>query len=505
MAEGPLVVGFGPGAVALGYEAGYIGSEKCASCHIHHGELQKSHRMALTSQRATRQNLDLWFAPERLEKPVEWPSSEPSSPMRYRREGERVFLEGRDPQGGARAEVEAVFGSGNRGFTPIAMGGNGIRELRVTFMGPKDCWTLTPGAADDPDPLGYVRSHETSVNCLGCHTTALAWAEDRLDLDRTVFGIGCERCHGPGSAHVEAILEGKGAPMIYNPGRLRGGEQVRFCGQCHRLPADLEPHNVLKADPSTARHAGAGLMLSACFRRSPPESTITCLDCHSPHRNIDRARDGFNRPCARCHPSPEKVHRSAAVLASSDCVACHMSVETEGFFGLSFTSHWIRRPEKPPRLGAEERREYVRFLEASYREGIARPAQGPEKSSALRMRLGKLLFADGDREDGLGWIRQALSFAPFYKDRLQAAELHEKAGKPAEAARILEDAVRLTPENNWAYHSLARLRVAAGRLDQAEAVLESWGRARPGDPALDAARAELQQLKTGELRTGSRK
>ncbi len=454
--------------------------------------------MALTSQRALPQGLDRWFTPERMDKPLEWPPSEPDPPPRYRRDGGKVFLEARDPQGGTlQAEVAAVFGSGNRGFTPIAVaGGKGIRELRVTFMGPRDCWTLTPGAAGDPDPLGYVRSQETSAHCLGCHTTALEWTEDRLDPGRTVFGIQCERCHGPGSAHVESVVAGKEVLMIYNPGRLRGDDQVKFCGQCHRLPADLEPHKVLQVDPSTARHAGAGLMLSPCFRRSPPESTIACLDCHDPHRNIDRARDDFNRPCLRCHSKPEGSHKTAGISTSSDCVACHMKVETEGFFGLHFTSHWIRRPDLGPHLVDEERREYVRLLEEGYREAIGRPGLGPEKGSTLRMRLGKLLVSDGNRGEGLDWIQKALAFAPLYKDRLQAAELHDKAGKPDEAVKILEDAIRLHPENNWAYHSLARRHVASGKLDHAERVLDAWAKARPGDPALKDARAELKQLKS---------
>ncbi|MBI4585317.1 MAG: tetratricopeptide repeat protein [Planctomycetes bacterium] len=452
--------------------------------------------MARTSRRVTLENQDLWFAPGRLEKPLSWPRSEPSPPPRYRLEPAGVFLEARDPEGEMRrVKVAAVFGSGHRGFTPLALGEEGgIRELRVTFLNPKDHWILTPGAAGDPEPLGSVKSHESSLACLSCHTTVLSWKEARLDLERSVFGIGCERCHGPGSAHVEIHFKNKDSLKIFNPGSLRRREQVEFCGQCHRRPEDLEPGDALARDPGLARHAGASLMLSACFRRSPPASTITCLDCHSPHRNIDRGRDDFNRPCRRCHDNPPSQHQSVKIAESSDCVACHMKVETEGFFGLAFTDHWIRIPASPSPLDTPGRKEYAHYLESSYRAAMARPGVGPEKSSRLRLRLGTLLHMQASTKEGLGWLRQALSFSPLYKDRILVAEIHERAGMRGEAIEILEETIRLIPEHNRAYYSLARIHLAAGRLGLAKKTLEAWGEARPGDPLLEETWTQVKRL-----------
>ena len=493
------VVGFGPGAVELDYEASFIGSEACEPCHVEHYELRTSGHMAMTSRRVTADNQHLWFSPERLAKPVKWPRAEASPPLRYRHDPTGVSLEARGEHGVThRARVAAVFGSGNRGFTPISVeAGKGIRELRLSYFHKADNWIMTPGSAGDPDPLGYVRSPESSQHCLECHTTVLAFDGDRLNLEASVFGIGCERCHGPGSAHATADADSPEASHIFNPGSLDNKDQVRFCSQCHRRPADLEPHRVLTRSPELARHAGAGLMLSACYRRSPAASSITCLDCHSPHRNIDTSRGSSGRSCRRCHDRPEEDHQSGTLSESSDCIECHMPRETRGFFGLEFTEHWIRVPDQPPPAATRERSEYAHYLEASYRRAIARPGTGKEKASKLRMRLGKLLLAQGQKEVGLRWLREALSFAPLYKDRILTSEFHDRAGRTAEAIAILSETIRVAPEHNRAYYTLAHIHMAAGEFTPAQAVLEAWEEARPGDPVLQETREELKLMRRG--------
>lgn len=499
------VVGFGPGGIELDYDASYVGSKECGECHVDHADSAQTHHMALTSGRVTTATRDRWFAPERLAQPVKWPRSARSPALRYRRDAGGVVLESRTPEGTGphRARVAAVFGSGNRGFTPITVEDGGrMRELRLSYYHDRASWVMTPGSSGDPDPLGYVRSPEATRDCLGCHSTVLVFGEDRLDLDASAFGIGCERCHGPGSAHLDALERGDSDLRIFSPASLEAHDQARFCGQCHRRPADAEPHEVFRQAPSLARHAGAGLMLSACFRRSPPAEAISCLDCHDPHRNIDEERDDFDRPCLRCHDRPDGDHTSVSVADSSGCVRCHMPARTKGFFGLEFTSHWIRVPGRPPPGASAAMDEYADYLESSYRQAIAandaRGAEGVERASTLRMRLGKLLLGRGQKSSGLEWIRKALTFQPLYSDRALAAELHLRSGHVADATEILEEAVRTRPEYNRAYHALAHIHLEAGRFDQAKAVLEAWESARPGDPVLAETRSELESARRGK-------
>ena len=50
-------------------------------------------------------------------------------------------------------------------------------------------------------------------------------------------GIDCQRCHGPGRAHVESARNGASPAAvraaIVNPGRLAPERQIEVCLQCH--------------------------------------------------------------------------------------------------------------------------------------------------------------------------------------------------------------------------------------------------------------------------------
>ena len=355
-----------------------------------------------------------------------------------------------------------------------------------------DSWIMTPGSTQHPDPVGYVRPPEETRICFDCHTTRVVW-EEEIDPARSVFGVHCERCHGAGSAHVDAVTSGSDSLYILNPGRFTAAEQTLFCSQCHRRAGDIEPLTAMKREAKLARHAGAGTMLSDCFRLSPPGETLSCLDCHDPHRNADPERDDYNSSCLRCHAEPESDHTSEPVDLSSDCVSCHMPVQENAFAGMDFTDHWIRVPGSPPPLSSPEKQEYADYLEASYREAMARPGLGPERSCRFRMRLGELLFGMGRRDEGLVWIEEALSFGPLHRDRIVAGELFERAGRQEKAIPIFAEAIRLAPGNNRAYHHLARLHMRAGDLPAAREVFAGWEEALPDDPLLARMRAEWRR------------
>ena len=485
------ILGFGPFGRKLGYRAHRVGSAACAACHPEQEATRDGHHMARTGRRVTVENRDTWFDKERLGHRIHWPPEAGSEPPAYYNEPDRTVFRIRGENGSAHeAKVAAVFGSGHRGFTPMALAsGRGLRELRLSYFRQPAHWVLTPGTEADPDPLGYVRTEESSRDCLRCHSTMVAWKDDKLDLEETVFGVECERCHGPGSAHIDAVSAAEGTSTIFNPGRLKGRDQVAFCAECHRSPASAEPHTVLLAQPKLARHAGLSLQLSACFLRTPPEETVTCLDCHDPHRNIQHGQENYSATCLRCHSEPRSLH-ATAVTRDDDCIPCHMPVEKRGFFGLSFTDHWIRVPNAPPPAATDAKNAYVKLLDRSYRDAIQTPA-GPERASKLRMRLGTLLVNSGRSDEGLRWLREALTFAPLYKDRIISAEYHAKAGRTAAAQRILDETIAQTPEHNRAYHTLVRLHLAGGQLALAEGVLDAWSAARPGDPYLAQSRREL--------------
>lgn len=453
------LIGFPPGA--LPYEARFVGSETCGGCHGEHFRQHATHPMALAGRTVTAKNRDLWFSEERLKKPVSWHGGDAPA---YRPTQEGVVLESK----GRAARAGAVLGSGSRGFTPIAAeGGRAIRELRLSFSSPDDSWFMTPGSEKDRDPLGTPKSAEESRDCLDCHGTLLAFRNDVLDFEESRLGVQCERCHGPGSAHVERVRAGDPS-AIFNPGALSADKQLEFCGQCHRQPFDIDPLDVMTRNPSMARHAGAGLMLSACFRRSPRETAITCLDCHDPHREAESSEQQ-RASCLRCHRTPERDHRSQAISSSADCVSCHMPIEEPGISLRGFRDHWIRRPGSPPPLESFEREEYLEYLEEDYRRGLLRPALGPEKTAKLGVGLAEVQFARKSHENAFLTLQAALVASPSYAQRLRAASLFRQAGRLPEAVEVLGKAIETEPDLEEAYYQQGELLQIQGSLDEAAA------------------------------------
>lgn len=435
-----------------------VGADTCAACHADIAATQAEHPMARSATAVSEATRDRWFSDEMLARAVHWPEALGSRPA-YRTGGEAVRFEapGADPSSVA---VEAVFGSGLRGLTPVAFAPDRrLRELRLSFSRARDGWFPTPGGEDDPDPLGDLDSAEASANCLGCHATALAWdAEDRFDPHRAVLGVTCERCHGAGAAHVEAQSAGASGG-IFHPGRLPPPEQVAFCGQCHRQPTDFEPRQILAREPGLARHAGASLMMSACFRESPPERAITCTECHDPHRPDPATPARARVVCLRCHQQPETLHAAAGGIPEDggDCASCHLPTEREAFHGTPFTDHWIRRPREPPPTPASSRgRGDLAWLEALYEARVTEP-HPPEKTARLRVGLAELLHLRGVRERSQRLLLEALAGSPDYETRVKAGALLRDGGREVEALAAFRDGAAQRPEKPHAFFEMGDL------------------------------------------------
>src|SRR5262249_31311711 len=149
-------------------------------------------------------------------------------------------------------------------------------------------------------------------------------------------GIDCQRCHGPGGAHVPAARSTNSDPeliqkAIVNPPRLPSERKLEMGMQCHpeststRLPYSVRPFDrgVFSFRPGEPLsdyaihfdHAtGSGhedkfeivnqayrLMRSACFQKSA--GALTCTTCHDPHnvRRGEEATAKYVAVCQQCH------------------------------------------------------------------------------------------------------------------------------------------------------------------------------------------------------------
>src|ERR1039457_1548836 len=89
-------------------------------------------------------------------------------------------------------------------------------------------WDLSPGY-QQYDSLFLTRGVETV--CLKCHASRVqATLGTTNGYGVPPFqegGVSCERCHGPGEAHVA------GSGKMINPAKLAPERRDNICAQCH--------------------------------------------------------------------------------------------------------------------------------------------------------------------------------------------------------------------------------------------------------------------------------
>ena len=236
-------------------------------------------------------------------------------------------------------------GAGRKGITFIGQSDQGaFGQSRVSWyqkIGKLDVTTgLEKRPADAYDALaGWLNPHE-SAHCLSCHMTRNENTPPD-SIPEADAGVHCERCHGSGEQHIQAMAEETDDPSrgIDNPGRLGALEQVYFCGACHGIPpggADLRALGHAMAMDHSVRFPAERLVLSRCYNESG--GRLKCTTCHDPHENLAAS---FDRNCLSCHGS-QAGFAVACPQSNNDCVSCHMPQETGFMTHSAFADHWIR-------------------------------------------------------------------------------------------------------------------------------------------------------------------
>ncbi len=282
------------------------------------------------------------------------------------------------------ARIDYWIGSGNHARSYLSRTGAGeLVELPISWYAERGgYWAMSPGY-DRPDHAGFSR--KISYRCMSCHNgyipiQALADAGEGSARfpERLPQGIDCQRCHGPGQAHIEAARQGasperlRGA--IVNPTRLSHDRQMEVCMQCHlettslKLPATLSRYGrgdfsyrpgepledyILHFD----RAPGAGgedrfeftsaayrLRKSACYVKS--RGTLSCVTCHNPHEpsSTPAALRRYTETCNGCHQTDlRRLVAARRHTASQDCASCHMPKRwPSDAIHTSVTDHFIQ-------------------------------------------------------------------------------------------------------------------------------------------------------------------
>jgi len=218
------------------------------------------------------------------------------------------------------------------------------------------------------------REHNWNFMCADCHATGVTKGydagEDRYDTQFEELSVGCEACHGPGSAHVawaaRAVRSpdpGKGLMLRFDGRRgakwsseidagmprrdpaANAGLEIEVCAQCHSRRAQLaEGH---RPGMALLDHYLPSLLVPPLYYPDGQQreevfiwgswlqsrmhrAGVTCSDCHDPHSQ--RLQAEGNALCAQCHPADTydaaTHHHHEPDSAGAQCVDCHMPTKT---------------------------------------------------------------------------------------------------------------------------------------------------------------------------------
>lgn len=320
--------------------AGYLGPEACAECHASYYEsfVQTSHFK--TSAEATPASVLGSFASD--QNTLTTASPDLSFEMIEDERGlfQRMLFEGPDGTYGAEFPFDLVTGSGKIGQTYLHWQGNHLYQLHASYLTSTNRWMNSPGYVDGTaDFARPVISH-----CLECHATYFQVAKETLNQYQKgnyVLGVTCEKCHGPGRAHVEYHQrhpESDEAHAIVNPANLPIERSREICQLCHGGPPDrmqqppfsyrpgqpLSDYYTFSSEQVVGVHSNTQLPRlnrSKCYQASE----MGCTDCHNPHQFERGDLRLFSERCLACHDA--EACGKFPLLGSSiveNCIDCHM-------------------------------------------------------------------------------------------------------------------------------------------------------------------------------------
>ena len=323
----------------------YAGEARCAACHepIHKSSLATRH--AASFHRG-----DALKALPKTPGPVPDPG-DPKAAHEVKAEGDRVVVETKADAEVYRLVVDYAFGTADRYVTLVGRDADGTRRAaRISYHrdGGEVRWDVSSGDQVEPSATSGVRGKPVDapfgiVRCLACHTTNVRFGAERTGPESADRGIGCERCHGPGAAHVAAIASGFTDMAIVNPARAPEATSERLCASCHNLNDQVFEETTPRDDPGWVRSPAKTLTWSRCYTQSL--GALRCLICHDAHKPSEAAPAFYEAKCLGCHDSGKtaaSAKTACPVNPRSGCLDCHMTKVPNPLLHTSLTDHYIR-------------------------------------------------------------------------------------------------------------------------------------------------------------------
>lgn len=260
---------------------------------------------------------------------------------------------------------EIVFGA-KHAQTSVYWRDNNTYELPVSYYNSINNWATSPGFPADKPYFDRM----VLKDCYSCHASNASSrnvnqnsadknfmsmdVEDIIDKKTIVYGIDCERCHGPAKKHVDFHLKNpnvKTANSITSIKTLNRQQKLDACALCHagndgmkiKSRFDFKPGNSLsefyretRSINDTAQFDVHGnqfrlMAQSKCFVNS---DKMDCITCHNPHENASKNMASYSKICMSCHQGLKHDEKTLKImpekLMADNCVECHMPKKLSG-------------------------------------------------------------------------------------------------------------------------------------------------------------------------------
>lgn len=458
---------------------GYVGSEACAECHAAIAASYAKHPMYRSAGTTPgthdvedfERDTEFSFDDGRIYRVVKQQDGIYHHEILRDRQGQTIYDEA--------VKIAYFIGSGTRGKSYVIDRGGLLFQSPVSWFTSEQKWDIAPGYGHH-----HVRFGRRIVEqCVDCHAGRSTTGPEREDFfPEPVLleaAIGCERCHGPGQAHVEfhASAGGQtGDDPIVNPASLSADRREAVCYQCHLIGKmvfarygrsfdDFRPGDRLD-DVWSIFVAGTGvrgdrktkavshveqMRDSVCFQQS--RGRLGCVSCHDAHSVPERSEiDAYYRQrCLECHaergcslPADER----AAAPADNSCIHCHMPrLSAHDIAHASQTDHRIlRKLDGEDAELVPEAQEMVLFD----REHVTLPKWEIERALVLAT------------------VHRMLEGGPASPEETEAAE------------RVLRDVIEIVPDD---FASLSALGTVLDMRQNVDGARQAWQRALDLKPA----------------------
>ncbi|HLN49177.1 MAG TPA: tetratricopeptide repeat protein [Steroidobacteraceae bacterium] len=377
--------------------ASFVGSEACAGCHDQAYAAWKDSHHARAMQHATPDTVLGNFAHASFR----YAGVESTF---FQRDG-KYFVHTDGADGKLKDfEIKFTFGVDPLQQYLIEFPDGRIQALSIAWdsrpaaQGGQRWFHLYPNdRVDSRDELHWTRyAQNWNFMCADCHSTDVHKnydpANNTFHTTYKEISVGCEACHGPGSAHLEwarskpkdptqgltvnlterkgvrwSIDAATGKPTRSSP-RDKDTE-IQVCAQCHARHgqiADGYRAGLPFLDFYRPALLSQGLyyvdgqqrdevyVWGSFLQSRMYHAGVTCGDCHEPHGQ--KLRAAGNALCGTCHQSAKydtpAHHHHAGTGRGTRCVDCHMPERTYMIVNPR-RDHSIRipRPDLTDKLG----------------------------------------------------------------------------------------------------------------------------------------------------------